>query len=240
LTLKYTATGAIVDLYDCSGAQSAIDCFRRFILQYHIDTFSSGEVDLGNRKRAVFHAMEWPERWRNFYFQTGMLEHDPVVGALGQQPGAFTWAELRRRRGLSVAGTEALTRIAAEGWTDGLVVPLHRGGTHYGLVSLVVNDHVLEKTDKAELTAVCVVFQDRMRHLVPRDGFRIQPAGLTPREIECVKMIALGLSDLKVGHALGISGATVHEHAERAKRKLDAKNRAELVAIAISFAIIPC
>ncbi|MDB5526377.1 MAG: bacterial regulatory s, luxR family protein [Rhizobium sp.] len=239
MALKYTVTNAIIDIYNCKGAQSAIDCFRGFIVQHHIDTFTSGEIDLANRKRNVFHAMEWPERWRNYYFQSGMLEHDPVVGALGQTEGAFTWAELRIRRGLSIAGTEALTKIAAEGWTDGLVVPLHRRGTHYGLVSLVANDHMLDKHEKADLTAVSLVFHDRIRHLVPRDGFRISPAGLTPREIECVKMIALGLSDRKAGEALGISGSTVHEHAERAKRKLDARNRAELVAIATRFAIIP-
>jgi DNA-binding CsgD family transcriptional regulator len=225
--------------YSVANAQGILACFRKFILQYHIDTFTCGEIDLANRRRNVFHAMEWPDRWRNYYFQSGMLEHDPVVGALDQQPGAFTWTELRGRRGLSIAGTDALTKIAAEGWTDGLVVPLHRGGSHYGLISLVVNDHYLDRHQKTELTGVSLVFHDRMRRHVPRDGFPLPPAGLTPREIECVRMIAQGLSDLKAGEALGISGSTVHEHAERAKRKLDARNRAELVALATAFAIIP-
>jgi len=239
VSTKYTATNAIVDIYNCENSQAIIACFRRFSLQYHIDTFSCGEIDLTNRKRMVFHAMEWPDRWRNYYFQSGMIDHDPVVGALDQQAGAFTWTELRGRRALSVAGTEALSKIAAEGWTDGLVVPLHRRGSHYGLVSLVVNKRILDKQQKTELTGVSLVFHDSMRHHVPRDGFRVPPAGLTPREIECVKLIAEGLSDLKAGEALGISGSTVHEHAERAKRKLDARNRAELVALATAFAIIP-
>jgi LuxR family quorum-sensing system transcriptional regulator CciR len=186
----------------------------------------------------VFHAMEWPDRWRNYYFQSGMIEHDPLIGALGQFPGAFTWTELRTRRALTVAGTDALVKVAAEGWTDGLVVPLHRDGNHYGLVSLVVNAHILDDNQKTDLTAVSIHFHDRMRYHVPREGFRLPPAGLTPRELECVKLIAQGLSDLKAGEVLGISGSTVHEHAERAKRKLDARNRAELVAIATAFAII--
>jgi LuxR family transcriptional regulator, quorum-sensing system regulator BjaR1 len=239
MSVKYTAANAIVDIYNCENAQAIIACFRQFLLQYHIDTFTCGEVDLVNRKRAVFHAMEWPDRWRNYYFQSGMLEHDPVVGALDQEVGAFTWTELRGRRALSIAGTDALTKIAAEGWTDGLVVPLHRSGSHYGLVSLVVNEHYLDKQQKTELTGVSLMFHDRMRHHVPRSGFPVPPAGLTPRELECIKMIALGLSDVKAGEALGISGSTVHEHAERAKRKLDARNRAELVALAMAFAIIP-
>jgi LuxR family quorum-sensing system transcriptional regulator CciR len=238
LSARYTVATAVADIYNSPSSQPAIDCFRNFIVQYNVDTFSSGEIDLANRKRMVFHAMEWPDRWRSYYLQSGLIEHDPLVGALDQEPGAFTWTELRHRRALSVAGTEALLKVAAEGWTDGLVVPLHRGGSHYGLVSLVVNDHTLDPQEKAELTAVSIVFHDRMRYHVPRDGFRVPPAALTPREIECVRLIARGLSDVKAGEALGISGATVHEHAERAKRKLDAGNRAELVAIATAFAII--
>jgi len=238
LSVRYTVANAVADIYNCSSAQLVIDYFRRFILQYNIDTFTSGEIDLANRKRMVFHAMEWPDRWRNYYFRSGMIEHDPVVGALGEEPGAFTWTELRSRRALTVAGTEALNKIAAEGWTDGLVVPLHRGGSHYGLVSLVTNNHTLDSAQKTELTAVSITFHDRMRYHVPREGFRVPPAALTPREIECIRLIAQGLSDIKAGEVLGISGSTVHEHAERAKRKLDAGNRAELVAIATAFAII--
>jgi DNA-binding CsgD family transcriptional regulator len=236
VSAKYSVANTIVDIYNCGNPRAILACFREF---NHIDTFTCGEIDLVNRKRMVFHAMEWPDRWRNYYFQSGMIEHDPVVGALDQEPGAFTWTELRGRRGLSAAGTDALTKIAAEGWTDGLVVPLHRSGSHYGIVSLVVNEHYLDKQQKTDLTSVSLVFHDRMRHHVPRQGFPVPPAGLTPREIECVKLIARGLSDLRAGEALGISGATVHEHAERAKRKLDARNRAELVALATAFAIIP-
>jgi LuxR family quorum-sensing system transcriptional regulator CciR len=236
---KYSVSAAIVDIYTKVDARSALDCFRRFILQYKIDTFSCGEIDLVNRKRNVFHVMEWPDRWRDFYFRSGLLDHDPVVAALDQEIGAFTWTELRTRRGLSIAGTEALAKIAAEGWTDGLVVPLHRSGSHFGLVSLVVTNDRLTPQQKTDLTAASLVFHDRMRRLVPRNGFPQPPAGLTPREIECIRLIAQGHSDIKAGEVLGISGSTVHEHAERAKRKLDARNRAELVALALAFAIIP-
>ena len=218
--------------------RTVIDLFSRFVSNFHIDTFSSGEVDIANRKRAVFHAMEWPDRWRQFYFQSGVLEHDPVVEALGYMEAAFTWEELRVRRGLTIAGTEALNKIAAEGWVDGLVVPIHRAGTHFGLISLVTLDHKIALDEKALLTSVSLIFHDRLRSLVPREGFRIPPAGLTPREIECIRLIAEGLSDIRAGDVLGIRASTVHEHAERAKFKLGARNRAELASLAIAYGII--
>ncbi len=182
--------------------------------------------------------MEWPERWRQYYFQSGLLDHDPLIEALPLMSGAFTWDELRKRRALSIAGTEALTKIAAEGWVDGLVVSFHRAGTHYGLVSLVTLDHHITPAEKQQLETVSIVFHETMRRLVPKEGFRVPPAGLTPREIDCIQLIAEGLSDISAGERLGIKGSTVHEHAERAKTKLMARNRAELAALAVSFGIV--
>lgn len=234
----YTSIEAISDIAGATNVGRIIECFRRFIKPFHIDTFTSGEIDTAVRRRAIFHAMEWPEQWRSYYFQSGLLDHDPLVEALPHMGGTFTWDELRARRALTVAGTEALNKIAAEGWVDGLVVPLHRSGTHYGLVSLVALNHHISAAEKKHLEAVCMVFHERLRHMVPKEGFRVPPAGLTPRELECITLIADGLSDIKAGEQLGIKASTVHEHAERAKMKLQARNRAELVALAIGFGII--
>ena len=156
--------------------------------------------------------MEWPDRWRNYYFQPGLVEHDPVLAALDREPGSFTWTELKNRRALSAVGTEALNKVHAEGWTDGLVLPLHRSGSRYGIVSLVAYRHSIDRQQKAELSTASLVFQERMRYHVPRDGFRVPPAGLTPREIDCLKLIAVGLSDARAGETLGIGAATVHEY----------------------------
>jgi LuxR family transcriptional regulator, quorum-sensing system regulator BjaR1 len=236
--LQYSVTDAINDIADAPAVQAAIDCFRKFVEQFHVDTFSSGEIDIVNRKRMVFHAMEWSADWRNFYFKSGMVEHDPILQALAHERAAFTWMELRQKREFSVADSEVLNRVALAGWTDGLVVPIHRGLHHFGLVNLVTKGHDLTPDDKRPLTPVALVFQAQLRMLVPREGFRIPPAGLTARELECVRLIADGLSDIKAGDMLGIGGANVHQLAERAKRKLGAGNRAELVALACGFGII--
>jgi len=182
--------------------------------------------------------MEWPERWRAYYLQSGLLHHDPLIDALPVMGATFTWDELRARRALTAAGTEALNKIAAEGWVDGLVVSIHRAGTHYGLVSLVTLNHHITSVEKKHLEAVSLVFHERLRLLVPKEGFRLPPAGLTPREIDCIKLIAEGLSDITAGERLGIRGSTVHQHAERAKMKLEARNRAELVALAVGYGIV--
>ena len=217
---------------------TVVDCFRRFARPFQIDTFTSGEIDTAFRRRAVFHAMEWPDRWRTYYFESGLIERDPLIEALPLMDGAFTWNELRIRRTLTRAGTEALNRIAAEGWVDGLVVPIRRAGSHYSLVSLVTLNHHITPIEKRHLEAASLVLHERLRQLVPREGFRIPPAGLTPREIDCIRLIAEGFSDAAAGERLGIRASTVHEHVERARMKLQVRNRAELAALAIGYGII--
>lgn len=234
----YTSTEAISDMMTCEDSEKLLACFRRFVKPFHIDTFTSGEIDVEVRRRMVFHAMEWPDRWRSYYFQSGLVEHDPLIEALPLMGPSFTWDELRARRALSVAGTEAINRIAAEGWVDGLVIAIRRSETHYGLISLVALDHHISPQEKRHLEAVAMVLHERLRLIVPKEGFRIPPAGLTPREIECVGLVADGLSDIKAGERLGIRASTVHEHIERAKTKLQASNRAELAAFAVGYGII--
>ncbi|MBX9456028.1 MAG: autoinducer binding domain-containing protein [Rhizobium sp.] len=99
----YSSSAAISDIMQAKTSAGIIASFRRFADQYHIDTFTSGEIDTNIRRRAVFHAMEWPDRWRNYYFQSGLLERDPLIEALPLMDRAFTWDELRARRALSHA-----------------------------------------------------------------------------------------------------------------------------------------
>lgn len=111
--------------------------FLKAIEPFKIAAFASGEVDLAYRERTVFFGIEWPDRWREFYMRSGMRERDPVIGGLAHYEGPFTWSELRADKKLLQVGIEALDRVAEHGWSDGLIVPIPRGGTRYGLVSLV-------------------------------------------------------------------------------------------------------
>jgi DNA-binding NarL/FixJ family response regulator len=56
---------------------------------------------------------------------------------------------------------------------------------------------------------------------------------LTPREISVLKHIANGLNNKEIGLELKISKRTVDTHRTNIMRKLDAKNTAMIVSIAI-------
>ena len=57
--------------------------------------------------------------------------------------------------------------------------------------------------------------------------------GLTPRELEVVRLLAEGRTTAEIAADLGLGGGTVRSHVERARNKLEAPTRAALVARAI-------
>jgi DNA-binding NarL/FixJ family response regulator len=57
-------------------------------------------------------------------------------------------------------------------------------------------------------------------------------AGLTPREREVLNLVAAGKSNTEIADELFLSPLTVRTHVQRIKTKLDARDRAQLVAIA--------
>ncbi len=61
---------------------------------------------------------------------------------------------------------------------------------------------------------------------------------LTPRESECIRLCAEGLSDKQVAYVLGRSISTVVMHLQSAMRKLGARNRAQAIARAAHYGIL--
>jgi len=215
------------------------DLFRETIAPFGFDTFASGELDLADRARNVFYLIDWPDAWRRFYITSGMIERDPLVDALATHTEPFTWSELRADGSLSATVAKTLDKATAfGGWVEGLVVPVSRSGRKVGLVSLVGRYRGVAPEAKAFLSLISVVLHGHVRSLVSHKGFAAPPVGLTPREIECLTLVARGKSDREISQALSIAAATAHEHVENAKRKLKADSRAETVALAVSLGII--
>lgn len=63
-------------------------------------------------------------------------------------------------------------------------------------------------------------------------------AMLTPREIQCLSLIAGGLSTKEVAEQLFLSNETVNTHAKSIRQKMDCKNIAEAVAKAFRWGLL--
>jgi DNA-binding NarL/FixJ family response regulator len=74
-------------------------------------------------------------------------------------------------------------------------------------------------------------------HRVPRR--REGPAGLTPREVEVLRLLARGLSNKEIAERLVISPKTVANHAEHIYAKIDASTRAGAGLFAMQHGLLP-
>jgi HD-GYP domain-containing protein (c-di-GMP phosphodiesterase class II) len=73
-------------------------------------------------------------------------------------------------------------------------------------------------------------------HRVPRR--REGPAGLTPREVEVLRLVARGLSNREIAEALIISRKTAGNHVEHIYAKAGVKNRAQASVFAVTHGLI--
>jgi DNA-binding CsgD family transcriptional regulator len=231
------AAQAIFEIYSRTAYSACVEVFSDFISAFGIKIFTILETDLGCRQRDVILAQHWDDRWRTFCRQAGHLHYDPLLAMIERDHGAFTLSERIKARKSCADATQVLQRFSGFGWQDALCVPIHRGGLRYGVASLI-SARPISSGDKAHLTAAAFAFHQRLRCLAPNEGFRTPPAGLGAEEIDCLRLLATGLSDVKTGEMLGLGGGAVHAYIESAKQKLAAQNRAELVSIAHSLAII--
>jgi HD-GYP domain-containing protein (c-di-GMP phosphodiesterase class II) len=74
-------------------------------------------------------------------------------------------------------------------------------------------------------------------HRVPRR--REGPAGLTPREVEVLKLLARGLTNKEIAERLVISPKTVGNHVEHIYAKIDASTRAAASLFAMQHGLLP-
>jgi DNA-binding CsgD family transcriptional regulator len=213
--------------------------FKSFVAAYNVDVFACGEVDLDNKGLTVFHIIEWPESFLKFYRAANMVERDPVVEGLRHFRAPFTWTDLRRQRLLDPVGSERLRRLVLQyGWRDGLVVPVARGGNRYGLVSLVGRSPLLSVHSRTHLSLASECLLARIRSFGPPDMFPSPPSGLTPREIDALRLVAQGCTDADIAQSLGVSRITAHQHVEGARKRLQARSRASMVAKGMTLGIV--
>jgi LuxR family quorum sensing-dependent transcriptional regulator len=228
-------TASLSDAEDVSACASA---FRNILSHFGFSVFASGEVDLRDRNRSTLVVVEWPEAWRKFYLED-FVHRDPLVNALRTRARPFTWSELREDDQFALSDREALKFVASQGWEEGLVVPIPRGGERFGIVSLVRARGTLVEPDRTVLILLAVYFHERAKALGgARSSFVTHPSAIPRRIIDCLRLAADGRSDKSIAAALNIKPWTAHEYMEIAKRRLGARTRTQAVAFAVSLGLI--
>ena len=186
------------------------------------------------------------------------------AAASGEEAVALAQETSARRRAAGHARCRAWTRleatrrILADPECDGVrVVLLAAQDTEEPLFAALrvgASGFLLKSTEAFELvhavrvvaTGEALLSPGATRRLIAEFASRPQPqlpspdqlAELTAREREIVTLVAAGMRNDEIADRFVISTATVKTHVSRALRKLDARDRAQLVAIAYQVGLV--
>jgi two-component system response regulator NreC len=105
--------------------------------------------------------------------------------------------------------------------------------------------YVLKEAADAELVEAVNAAANGERYLNPRLGARVAaepppgpPDGLSERELEILKLIALGHTNAQVAQELYLSVRTVETHRAHIQQKLGLRDRAEMVRYALDKRLV--
>lgn len=214
--------------------------FKDTIEHFGFPNSACGSWDgIGEQRTNRFFYVDWPENVLTAYMEKGMATKDPLVFAARRRITPFTWEDAFADEFLP-ADSKDLYRFAFDlGWNDGFCVPIHGPGSYQGLVSLLSREKTsLSPRERGVLEIMSRAIHDRCRAVIGFGSPAVDPPKLTPREMQCMKWVAVGKSNWEIGQVLGISEATAHFHVENAKKKLGKSTRTEAVALLVLHGLI--
>lgn len=202
--------------------------FQYYALGHHVNVVHGDLVQIGN----------YPESWIHTVRTREYISDDPVLLACQTSAVGFRWSEVSRLIELSSRQKEILAGAGRAGMGEGFTVPVHIPGECMGSCSFAHRPG--KDLDESVLPAAhyigCFAFE-AARRLVREPGARKREVSaaetLTPRQLDCVVMVARGKSDWEAAKILGVSQDTVHQHVETAKRKYGVATRSQLVIRAL-------
>jgi DNA-binding CsgD family transcriptional regulator len=166
-----------------------------------------------------------PENWVEFYTTHGLVVHDPAMRWVYGNTGVARLSDIpdpdphRIRAHAAIFGLSHGAAVSVMAGTD-------RGRRSYGL--FYRDDHDFEPEDLARLQRI-------MQEL--HAGNDNDP-GLTPAEIEALRMQAAGMRLKQVAAELGISESAVKARLNNAKRKLGAKTLSQAASMSVARRIL--
>ena len=179
----------------------------------------------------------WPEGWMRRYDENGYAHVDPVMAQIRRTSLPVVWREVPYDRS-DPAPSRVMNESPEFGLVEGVSVPISTPRGFKAGVSFSARKLRLTKGERAALHLVAVYAEGRARAL--RDGEELPtPAPvLSPRELECLKWAAEGLTAWEISVILSLSHRTVEQYLASAAAALGAVNRVQAVAEAMRRGIL--
>jgi DNA-binding CsgD family transcriptional regulator len=181
--------------------------------------------------------LTYPASWLARYLGMGYADVDPILreGFLRALP--FEWRELETGSAGEVA---FLADAAAHGvGPHGYSIPVSTKHGHRGLFALSFSGSEGEWTEFLTVTrSVLIQIANRLHGRVVLELFGEDRPRLTPRELECLRWIALGKDTTAIATILSISPHTTRDYVKSVHYKLDCVTSAQAVTKAVKLGLL--
>lgn len=200
--------------------------FEQFAFVSHVDLVAASEdaVAISN----------YPDGWVERILTERYYLDDPVHAASIGRNTPYAWHAIGAEVIQSRRQRTILKEGASFGLQDGVTVPVHSPGEYRGTCSFATSQPVSMTPQIRGATHIVAGFGFETARMLVRMRLGLERTvpslpRLSPREVDCVGLVASGMGDTQIAHALGLSEATVHQHITGAMRKCGVFKRTALV-----------
>lgn len=192
------------------------------------------------RGQESFAVSNYPQPWCDRYVQRNYLLVDPVVTTAKHGPPIFTWSADEAKKVGRRDVTQFYKDASRFGIKSGLSISAPLGFKDRMVFTLSSNKpQVCIDEDPDPVTAaMAVAFVHSRLGAATRDATLACEIHLSPREAECLRWFADGMSMPDIAEVLGIGYRSVRSYLDEATRKLGAANSRQAASIAIRLGLI--
>ncbi len=227
-------------LENCMDAAALSAALERYAAGLGVSYYSyllirrSGGAEIGGGQTLL---TNYPAEWTERYQRKLYTHYDPVALLTRRSRMPFFWDGGAFLRPWRKDQRRVLHEARSFGIICGYSIPIAGPSGDVGVFSLVSGrtahlDHAT-RGEGARLYVAALQAHDRMAALAEAGAPERPRPELSPRELECLKWTADGMTSDEIADLLSLSPATVNYHLSKAVRKLEASNRHHAAVIAV-------
>lgn len=240
-SMSYLFQTFIDRLHQAKSREDFRDALSGFVSNWGIDRFAYLGFPPPGPGQPVW-MTTYPLEWAHHYERSNYHLIDPVVTAMHAGVMPFFWNSVSPAGDATPAQRRLFAEAADVGLNSGFTVPIHDGKGGVAAVTFAsaqmpkaLMRELKEQRSNIHLAALYFHVHARQKLEAP---LALERPHLSPREVACLRWLALGKTMWDVSEILGISRRTVVFHLENARRKLNAVTLPQAVAIALARRII--
>jgi DNA-binding CsgD family transcriptional regulator len=175
--------------------------------------------------------------WVRTFSEQKLFHVDPVFQHASRTLLPFFWDASNFHAALTRQQREILADASTHGIAHGYTIPIHlhsSRGAYPASCSVIPDSPSLDLPRYHAVHLMSYYMYDlAAREVAARDA-EAAAIEFSNRERQCLELVAQGKSDWVIGKLLGISDTTVHNHIERAKRRLGVTTRVQAIVLALA------